>query len=64
VPTVSLHTISDGLVGRLHQHPRGAAAAVARRASQPLATRMSMRFLETGLAVAAIAAALLIGLGR
>lgn len=63
--TVSLHTISEGLVGRLHA--RRAAVAVAQPRNTELAARlsgMSMRALETGLAVTAIAVALLIGLGR
>ncbi len=68
--TVSLHTlVSDGLAGRLHQ--RRAAAPATAAAAQPRPTELvvrlsgtSMRFLETGLAMAAIGAALLIGLGR
>ena len=63
---MSLSTIvSDGLAGRLPQ--RRAASAVARPPQVPLAvvlTGMSMRLLETSLAVTAIAVALLIGLGR
>ena len=63
---MSLHTIvSDGLAGRFA--PRPATAAVARPRSAPIAvllTGMSMRFLETALAVGAIAAALLLGVGR
>jgi hypothetical protein len=63
---VSLHTIvSDGLLGRLQS--RRAAVAVAQPRTTELAARlsgMSMRVLETTLALAAIAAALLIGLGR
>jgi hypothetical protein len=63
---VSLHTIvSDGLAGRLH--PRRATAVAAQPTTAPLAVRlsgMSMRVLETGLALVAIATALLIGLGR
>lgn len=63
---MSLHTIvSDGLIERLHS--RRAAVAVAQPRTTELAVRltgMSMRFLETSLAVTAIAVALLIGLGR
>jgi len=63
---VSLHTIvSDGLIGRLHA--RRTAVAVAQPRPTELAARLSgasMRFLETALAVTAIAVALLIGLGR
>jgi hypothetical protein len=62
---VSLHTIvSDGL-GRFHA--RRAAVAVAQPPRSELAARlsgMSMRFLETTLALTAIVVALLIGLGR
>ena len=65
---VSLHTIvSDGLAGRLHNHPRRARAVVAQPRATDLAVRlsgMSMRVLETCLALTAIATALLIGLGR
>lgn len=64
---MSLHTIvREGLVGRLH-HRRAATAAIARPRTTPLAGRLSgasMRFLEAGLALTAIATALLIGLGR
>jgi hypothetical protein len=64
---VSLHTIvSDGLAGRVPQLRR-ARAAVAQPQTNPLAVRLSgasMRVLETGLALSAIAAALLIGLAR
>ena len=64
---MSLHTIvSDGLAGRLPTR-RIAAAAVARPARSPMAVRLSgasMRVLETGLALTAIATALLIGIGR
>ena len=64
---MSLHTIvSGGVVGRLHAR-RDAVSAVI----QPPSTNMtalvsgaSMRVLETGLAIIAIATALLIGLGR
>lgn len=62
---MSLHTIvSDRLAGRL---PRRATAVAAQPTTAPLAVRlsgMSMRVLETGLALVAIATALLIGLGR
>ena len=64
---MSLHTIvSDGLAGRLLHHPRRAVTATHARTTT-LAVRFqgtSMRVLETGLAVTAIATALLIGLGR
>ena len=70
---MSLHTIvSDGLAGRL-AHRRAAAAtrtAVASTVAQPRIelpgrlSGLSMRILETGLAVTAIATAFLIGLGR
>ena len=63
---MSLHTIvNDGLLERLQS--RRAAVAVAEPRTTELAVRltgMSMRLLETTLAVAAIAVALLIGLGR
>ena len=63
---MSLHTIvSDGLLGRLQA--RRSAVAVARPRTTELAVRLSgasMRLLETGLALTAIAVALLIGLGR
>jgi hypothetical protein len=66
VQAVSLHTIvSDGVVGRLHL--RRAPAAVVRPRTAEMAVRLtgtSMRILETGMAVTAIATALLIGLGR
>lgn len=64
---MSLHTlVSDGLAGRL-QPRRLTAAAVSRPDATDVAARLSgasMRILETGLALAAIATALLIGLGR
>ena len=64
---VSLHTIvSDGPVGRL-AHRRAAAAVAQHPASSQLVVRLSgasMRILETGLALTAIATALLIGRGR
>lgn len=62
---MSLHTIGDGLAGRLH--PRRATAVAVKPTATPLAVRlsgMSMRVLETGLALVAIATALAIGLGR
>ncbi|HET9850943.1 MAG TPA: hypothetical protein VFP56_00390 [Candidatus Limnocylindrales bacterium] len=70
---MSLHTIvNDGHAGRRMQRRASAAAhhAVASTVAQPgmeLSGRlsgMSMRILETGLAIIAIATALLIGLGR
>ena len=64
---MSLHTIvSDGLAGRF-QSNRAVAAAVVRPSGTDMAVRLSgasMRILETGLALTAIATALLIGLGR
>ena len=63
---MSLYTlVSDGLAGRLSL--RRAAVAVAQPRPAELPARlsgMSMRLLETSLALAAIAVALLIGLGR
>ena len=66
---MSLHTIvGDGIAARLAQRRAAtASAAVARQPQGSLAvllTGMSMRFLETSLAVTAIAVALLIGVGR
>jgi hypothetical protein len=74
-PRMSLHTIvSDGVAGRLQQRrarAAGARADVASAVAQPPRMElpgplagMSMRVLETGLAVTAIATAVLIGLGR
>lgn len=64
---MSLHTVvSEGLIGRLHRRT-APAVAVEQPGSTELAARlsgMSMRALETGLALTAIAVALLIGLGR
>ena len=63
---MSLHTIvSDSAVGRLNL--RRAPATVARPRVNEMAvllTGASMRLLETGLAVTAIAVALLLGAGR
>jgi hypothetical protein len=62
---VSLHTIViDGLVGRLPHRPAAATVADDRGGLRVRLTGMSMRFLETALAVTAIATALLIGQGR
>jgi hypothetical protein len=65
---VSLHSIvSDGLAGRLHLPRQARAVAAAPRQARDLSvllTGTSMRILETGLAVAAIAAALVLGLAR
>jgi len=73
-PPMSLHTIvSDGLAGRRHQRrtpAAGARAGVTSAVAQPpielpgRLSGLSMRVLETGLAVTAIATAVLIGLGR
>ena len=64
---MSLHTIvSSGVVGRLHSR-RGAATAVIQPHASPITALLSgssMRVLETGIAIVAIATALLIGLGR
>jgi hypothetical protein len=64
---VSLHTlVTDGLAGRFPAR-RSSTAVVSRRESSTLAAGLSgasMRILETGLALAAIATAVLIGLGR
>ena len=63
---MSLHTIvHDGFASRILR-PRAAASRPAPRAAA-LTTRLSissMRVLETGLAISAIATALLIGHGR
>jgi hypothetical protein len=63
---VSLHTIvSAGLAGRFGQRRVAAAVARPRPARfSVLLTGASMRVLETGLALTAIATAILIGLGR
>lgn len=65
---MSLHSIvSDGLAGRFLRHPRAARAVAAEHQPTPLAVGLSgvsMRVLETGLAAAAIAVAILLGLGR
>jgi hypothetical protein len=70
---VSLHTIpSHGLTGRLRYRraaagtPEAAVASVAQPGIELTGrlSGLSMRILETGLAVAAIVTALLIGLGR
>lgn len=64
---MSLHTIvSSGVVGRLHPR-RGAIDETIRPRTADMTVLLSgasMRVLETGLAVIAIATALLIGLGR
>lgn len=64
---MSLHTlVNDGLAGRFHTR-HVADAVVARPSSAPMTVLLSgasMRLLETGLALTAIATALLIGLGR
>ena len=64
---MSLHTIvSSGVVGRLHSRRGAVAAVIQPRASSmtALLSGSSMRVLETGIAIVAIATALLIGLGR
>jgi hypothetical protein len=69
---VSLHTIvHDGLAGRfLRRDPLSTHHALVSTAVQPRTelpgrlSGMSMRMLETGLAIIAIATAVLIGLGR
>ena len=64
---MSLHTIvRSGVAGRLHSR-RGAVTAVIRPHASTMTALLSgasMRVLETGLAIVAIATALLIGLGR
>lgn len=64
---MSLHTlVNDGLAGRLAVRSV-AATAVARPRTTDMAVRLSgasMRVLETGLALTAIATAFLIGLGH
>ena len=62
---MSLHSIArDGLAGRLH--PRVVAGRLTSRSvAVPIRFSISsMRILETGLALSAIATAMLIGLGR
>jgi hypothetical protein len=63
---LSLHTIVQGsLAGRLRLRRRVPARAGAGTVAMPLRISISsMRVLETGLALTAIATALLIGLGR
>ena len=70
---MSLHSIvNDGLTGRFLRQPRRAVAATQARTTGVARTTglavllqgTSMRALETGLALTAIATALLIGLGR
>jgi hypothetical protein len=65
-PRVSLHTIVQGsLAGRFHLRRDIAAGVPQRTAAVPIRYSLSsMRVLETGLALSAIATALLIGLGR
>jgi hypothetical protein len=58
--------VGDGLVGRIH-NARRARAAIAEPHPGHLTVRLtgaSMRVLETGLALTAIAVAVVIGLGR
>ena len=66
-PNVSLQTIvGEGLADRINQL-RAGRAAVAQQPSHDLAFRLpgaSTRALETGLALAAIAVAVLLGLGH
>jgi hypothetical protein len=66
VPGVSLHAIvQDGLAARLRNRRDIAPRPGARTAVVPLRISISaMRVLETGLALTAIATALLIGHGR
>jgi hypothetical protein len=65
---VSLYTVvSRGVVGRLSQRPSDPVTTVARAETRIQSVRLqgaSMRFLETGLALTAIATAILIGVGR
>ena len=64
---MSLHTIvNDGLAARI-QSLRRARTAIAQPQAAPLAGGLSgasMRILEAGLALVALATAVLIGLGR
>jgi hypothetical protein len=58
--------VGDGLVGRIHGARRGR-TVVAEPHPSHLSVRLtgaSMRVLETGLALTAVAVAVLIGLGR
>lgn len=63
---MSLHTIvNDTLVGRFHSREIDIAVAQPRPSHVAvLLSGASMRLLETGLALTAIATAFLIGLGR
>jgi len=65
---VSLSTmVSRGVAGRLRPRTANDGSSIERRRSTSHAVRMpgaSMRFLETGLALTAIATAILIGIGR
>jgi hypothetical protein len=65
---VSLYTVvSRGMWGRLGQRPSDAGATVDQPAAPSQDVRLpgaSMRLLEAGLALTAIATAILIGVGR
>jgi hypothetical protein len=65
---VSLYTVvSRGVAGRLGQRPVTSAASADELGARNPAVRLpwaSMRVLETGLALLAIAAAIVIGVGR
>jgi hypothetical protein len=65
---VSLYSVvSRGVTGRLGQRPSDPGAAVDQNATRIQTVRLpgaSMRVLEAGLALTAIATAILIGIGR
>ena len=65
---VSLYSVvSRGVVGRFVQRPAEAGASAEQAGPRDLSVRLpgaSMKVLETGLALTAIAAAILIGVGR
>ena len=65
---MSLYSVvSRGVVGRFGQRPSEAVATVAQASANDGSVRLpgaSMRVLEAGLALTAIATAILIGVGR
>jgi len=65
---VSLYSVvSRGVAGRLGQRPSDAVSSVERSGAKMPSVRLSgasMRVLEAGLALGAIATAILIGVGR
>jgi hypothetical protein len=59
--------VSRGVVGRLRERPSSRAASIDQQRATTFSVRLpgaSMRLLEAGLAGSAVAAAILIGLGR